>query len=262
MEEAIMPVLDAIILAGGIPGPDDPLYDQSQGTNKSLMDVAGKPMVQWVVDALDQSASAGRLVVMGLDQNSQLTSEKNMAYLPDSGGILQNVLTGLEHISASDSSATHALVVSADIPGLTSEMVDWRVEAAMETPTDVDYVVVDRETMESRFPEANRSFVRLRDYEVCGGDINVVRVGLNKNAEVWEQIVSARKSAFKQASLIGYSTLALLLAGRLDLESAVQRVTDRLGISGSVHVSPFAEVAMDIDKPHQLEILQADLGQV
>jgi molybdopterin-guanine dinucleotide biosynthesis protein A len=261
MKEANMPVLDAIILAGGIPEADDPLYEYSQGMNKSLMDVAGKPMVQWVIDALDRSASVGHLVVMGVDSTHQLTASKSISYLPDGGGILQNVLAGLKHISASDSKATHALIVSADIPALTSEMVDWRVEVAMENPTDVDYVVVDRETMETRFPQSNRSFVRLRDCEVCGGDINVVRAGLDKHADIWEQIVSARKSALKQASLIGYSTLALLLAGRLDLNSAVHRVTHRLGISGSVHVSPFAEVAMDIDKPHQFEILQADLGQ-
>lgn len=257
-----MPVMDAIILAGGIPNPDDPLYEQSQGKNKSLMDVAGKPMAQWVINALDGAQSVGRLIVMGLDQSSPLESTKPLSYLPDGGGILQNVLAGLEHIGASGSNATHALIASADIPALTSEMVDWRVEAAMQTPTDVDYVVVDRDTMESRFPQANRSFVRLRDCEVCGGDINVVRVGLNKHADVWEQIVSARKSALKQASLIGYSTLGLLLAGRLDLNSAVERVTRRLGISGSVHLSPYAEVAMDIDKPHQLQILQADLGTV
>jgi len=129
----------------------------------------------------------------------------------------------------------------------------------MEAPKDVDYVVVDRATMESRFPESNRSYVRLRDYEVCGGDINVVRVGLTQDPEIWGKIIGARKSVLKQASLIGYSTLALLLAGRLGLESALDRVTSRLGISGNVHLSPYAEVAMDIDKPHQLEILYRDL---
>jgi molybdopterin-guanine dinucleotide biosynthesis protein A len=254
-----MPALDAIILAGGIPIPDDPIYAHSQGRHKSLIDIGGKPMVQWVIDALDQSSNVSRLTVIGLDQESQLLATKPLSYLPDSGGILENVLAGLEHLSQTDSTATHALIASADIPGLTSEMIDWRVEVAMEAPKDVDYVVVDRATMESRFPDSNRSYVRLRDYEVCGGDINVVRVGLTQDAEIWGKIIGARKSVFKQASLIGYSTLALLLAGRLGLESALDRVTSRLGISGNVHLSPYAEVAMDIDKPHQFEILRRDL---
>lgn len=59
--------------------------------------------------------------------------------------------------------------------------------------------------------------------------------------------------------MIGYGTLALLLAGRLSLESAIERVTKRLGISGNAHIAPFAEVAMDVDKPHQLEIMRRDL---
>jgi molybdopterin-guanine dinucleotide biosynthesis protein A len=254
-----MPALDAIILAGGIPVPDDPIYAHSQGLHKSLIDIGGKPMVQWVIDALDQSSSVNRLTVIGLDQQSRLLATKPLNYLPDSGGILENVLAGLEHLSRTDSAATHALIVSADIPGLTSEMIDWRVKVAMEAPKDVDYVVVDRATMESRFPESSRSYVRLRDHEVCGGDINVVRVGLTQDPEIWGKIIGSRKSVLKQASLIGYSTLGLLLAGRLGLETALERVTSRLGISGNVHLSPYAEVAMDIDKPHQLEILHRDL---
>lgn len=255
-----MPVLEAIVLAGGIPQPDDPIYPHSQGKHKSLIPIGGKPMVQWVIDALDQSSSIDNLIVIGLDDNTPLTASKQISYLADGGGILQNILSGLEHISQSHSNATHALIASADIPALTSEMVDWRVEVAMESPKDVDYVVVDRGTMEARFPESNRSYVRLRDYEVCGGDINIIRIGLNQDAGVWERIITARKSALKQASLIGYDTLALLLAGRLRLDTALDRVTSRLGISGNVHVSPFAEVAMDVDKPHQLEILRQDLA--
>ena len=44
--------MDAIVTAGGIPQPEDPLYTFSNGNAKALIDVAGKPMVQWVLDAL------------------------------------------------------------------------------------------------------------------------------------------------------------------------------------------------------------------
>jgi NDP-sugar pyrophosphorylase family protein len=44
--------MDAIVIAGGIPEPGDPLYEYTQGQPKALLDIAGKPMVQWVLDAL------------------------------------------------------------------------------------------------------------------------------------------------------------------------------------------------------------------
>ena len=42
--------MDAVILAGGIPRPDEPLYAYSNGEAKALIDVAGKPMIQWVYE--------------------------------------------------------------------------------------------------------------------------------------------------------------------------------------------------------------------
>ena len=45
-------IIDAIVTAGGIPQSGDPLYAYSNGDSKALIDVAGKPMIQWVLDAL------------------------------------------------------------------------------------------------------------------------------------------------------------------------------------------------------------------
>ena len=58
---------------------------------------------------------------------------------------------------------------------------------------------------------------------------------------------------------IGILTLLLLLTGRLSLNAAVERVTKRLNITGRAIIWDYAEPAMDVDKPHQLEILRADL---
>ena len=51
--------MDAIILAGGIPLPEDPLYSYSKGDAKALIDVAGKPMIQWVLDASEPRKTSG-----------------------------------------------------------------------------------------------------------------------------------------------------------------------------------------------------------
>jgi hypothetical protein len=34
--------MDAIITAGGIPQPDDPLYEYTQGSHKALLDIASQ----------------------------------------------------------------------------------------------------------------------------------------------------------------------------------------------------------------------------
>ena len=82
---------------------------------------------------------------------------------------------------------------------------------------------------------------------------------VNANEELWDRIIAARKNVLKQASLLGYGNLLLLLSGQLTIQGAVKRVTERMDITGQAVFSPYAELGMDVDKPHQLEILRADL---
>ena len=48
--------MDAIVTAGGIPLPEEPLYTETRGHNKALLDIAGKPMVQWVYEGARRAA--------------------------------------------------------------------------------------------------------------------------------------------------------------------------------------------------------------
>jgi len=53
----------------------------------------------------------------------------------------------------------------------------------------------------------------------------------------------------------------LLLLRMITLEGAVKKVTKRLNLRGRAILTPYAEIGMDVDKPHQLEIMRADLAQ-
>ena len=254
--------MDALVVAGGIPKEGEPLYEYTQGMPKALLDVAGKPMIQWMLDALSGSEKIDGVVVIGLDETADVHCKKIKAYVPNQGGLLENARAGMIKILELNPDAKQVVVASSDIPAVTSEMVDWMVDNAKDSDLDLHYQVVTREVMEKRYPESNRSYIRLKDMEVCGGDMNVVRaMAVTANEERLERIIASRKSVFKQAALIGYGTLLLLLLGRLDKDGAIERVTKRMDITGKVVLSPYAEIAMDADKPHQLEILRADMAQ-
>jgi hypothetical protein len=157
--------------------------------------------------------------------------------------------------------AEHVLVVSSDIPAVTAEAVDWVVETAMQTDDDIYYNVIPRQVMEARFPGSRRSYTRLKDAEVCGGDMNMVRCSVaTGEAMIWDELIATRKNVLKQAALIGFDTLFLLLIRAISVEQAVQKVSRRLKIKGRAIVCPYAEVGMDVDKPNQLELLRADLS--
>lgn len=252
--------MDALVTAGGIPAPDEPLYPASQGKPKAMLDVAGKPMAQWVLDALGGSSRVDRVVLVGLEPDCGLTCTKPLKFVPNQGAMLANIQFGLNTILDLNPGAEYVLAASSDIPAITASMVDWTVDTTMQTVHDLYYLIVERSVMETRFPGSRRSYVRLKEGEFCGGDMNVIRTQLAGDQRLWERIVAARKNALKQAALVGLDVFLLVMIHQLAIQGAERRIGRSLGLKGRAIPTPYAEIAMDIDKPHQLEILRRDLA--
>ena len=254
--------MDAIVIAGGIPAPDEPLYKYTQGKSKALLEIAGKPMIQWVLDALSQAKNVDNVIIIGLPEGSGVTCSKPLYFVENQGGMLANIVAGVDKMLQVNPQAEYVLTVSADIPAITGEMVDWLVDTAMQTKHDIYYGIVPREVMEQRYPGSNRTYTKLADMEICGADILIAHKSMAtdpKHLAMWEELIGKRKSPLKQAASIGFLTLLLLLLRRLTLEDAIERITKRLNITGRAIIWKHAEAAMDVDKPHQFEILRDDM---
>ncbi len=68
--------MDAIVLAGGIPLPEETLYPYTRGHPKAMLDLAGKPMIQWVLDALSESTTIENVIITGLTEKSGVACKK------------------------------------------------------------------------------------------------------------------------------------------------------------------------------------------
>ena len=66
--------MHAIISAGGYPKPDESLYRITQGGNKALIDLGGKPMIQWVLDALNGCQRIEQVVLVGIPENTKINA--------------------------------------------------------------------------------------------------------------------------------------------------------------------------------------------
>lgn len=254
--------MDAIVTAGGIPQSRDPLYAYSNGNSKALIDVAGKPMVQWVLDALSDSKKVENVIVIGLTAKSGLTCKKPLLYVSNQGRMLANIVTGVKKSIELNKKSEYVLIVSSDIPAIKGEMVDWLVKTAMETQDDIYYGVCPQEVMESRYPTSNRTYTKLKDMQVCGADMNIIHVNqVTEHLETWEALIGNRKSPLASAAVIGWDTLFQLFTRQLTLQGMVERASQRIGIKGRAILWDHAEPGMDVDKPHQLEIMREDLAR-
>jgi CTP:molybdopterin cytidylyltransferase MocA len=256
-----MPTIDAVVTAGGIPKPDEPLYPLTQGKSKALLPIGGKPMTQWVLDALGGSAAVRRVVVVGLAPGeAPLNCQKELAYLPNAGSMIGNTEAGVKWILERDPSAQKALIVSSDIPCITPAIVDWMVNTCLSSDHEIYYGLISQADMERRFPGSKRSYFALKEGRFCGSDLIVVSTALVGHYDpAWNEIVGARKNILRQASIVGFDTLLLMLLRQMTMAEAERRAQTRLGVKGRVLVSPYAETGMDVDKPRQYDLVKRDL---
>ncbi|MFN3491002.1 MAG: nucleotidyltransferase family protein [Anaerolineales bacterium] len=254
--------MNAIVTAGGIPQPNEPLYEYSQGKSKALIDVAGKPMAQWVLDALGDANEVDQIILIGLEEKDNLTCKKPIHYIPNQGRMLANIVAGVNKSLELNKDGEYVMIVSSDIPAIKSHMVDWLVKECMQTKDDLYYGVCPREVMEKRFPNSNRTYTKLKDMQVCGADVNIIHVSMaTDHLDTWEELIGNRKSPLRQAAVIGLDTLFQLFTRQFTLQGLVERASQRIGIKGRAVIWNHAEPCMDVDKPHQLELLRADLSK-
>jgi hypothetical protein len=98
--------------------------------------------------------------------------------------------------------------------------------------------------------------------ELCGADINIIHVNqVTQHLDTWEALIGTRKSPLRQAAIIGWGTLFRLATRQITLDDLVERACSRIGVKGRVIVWDHAEPCMDVDKPHQLLIMRADLEE-
>src|SRR5574341_1357714 len=183
-----------------------------------------------------------------------------MHFLSNQGRMLSNIVAGVHKSLELNKRNKYVLLVSSDIPTLQSEMVDWLIDTCMETKDDLYYGVCPKDVMEARFPGSKRTYTHLKDMDVCGADMNLTHVRMaTEHLDMWESLIGSRKSPLKQASLIGFGTLFQVATRSITLDQLVEKVCRRIGIKGRAIIWDHAEPCMDVDKPHQLELVRADL---
>ena len=253
--------MDALIVAGGLPVPDDDLYPFTMGKPKAIISMGRRTMLERVVDALQSSNEVEEIVVVGLGHDHGMTFKRPIHHLPDHGTMVANAIAGLQWLTDHNPTARPIIGASADIPTLTGQIVDDLVDTCRPFEHDLYYTLVTREVMEERFPHSNRTYVQLKDLFVAGGDMFIFNTTLvTANPELMEALSNARKHAWKLARIVGFRTLLKYLLHRLSLLE-VEKAGGRL-INGTVKtiLFPQAEIAMDADKAEQVRLLQSEFN--
>ncbi len=260
--------MTTLVLAGRR-GASDALADALAASDASghhaLLDVAGVPMLLRVVRTLKASPSVGRIVVSiddpaVLDEVPELRaslSDGSLACRTALDSPSRSVLDALADADAGEK----VLVVTADHPLLTTEMVEHFAEHA-SGDADVLVAVVTATVIRAQYPESTRTYIKLRDDWVSGANLFAFLTPEAKRAaEFWGRAERFRKRPWRLVGAFGPVALLLFLLRRLDLEAALERVSRALGVRARAIRMPWAEAAIDVDRPSDLELVNQILKE-
>lgn len=168
------------------------------------------------------------------------------------GSIMENIKAGL--LSSLDS--TRVLLVTSDIPMLTTQAVNDFLELCGDMSGDLYYPIISKQVVESKFPTTRRTYVNLKEGVFTGGNIFLINPGVYKKCiENGQKIISLRKSPLGLCKLIGIGFVLKFLLRSLTIAEAEQKVSMLLGrIKGIVVTSRYPEVGVDVDKPTDLNL--------
>ncbi len=255
--------MKVILLSGDQPDYSNELTSLAGVPVKSRIPLLGKPMVQWVAEALLQSKYVDHLIIVGMKkEDSPLPEHYPATYLPMGGSLADKIITASKYLLENFPEEKRALICASDIPLLKPEMVDWFVEACGDQSADFYFSVIEKESTQKKFPGSGRSFQKMRDGYFAGGDLSMInpKIAVEKE-ELVRKLTSNRKNFVKQVWAVDKLALIKWMLGKLDSKQAEKIASKALGIKARLVVSKYPELGMDVDKVNQLYIVKQTLEE-
>ena len=242
-------MIPAVVTAGG--RLEGELARASGQSVKALVSLhEGTPLLRRVLDALAGSGVVGNTVVVGPESLAAHVGEAHL--LPEGDSGIENLIRGLEYLKSSPvigggNSEGFALFAASDLPFLCAESVRWFIDNA---PQDADIVfpITDRQRYEARFPGTPGAWTKLREGELTGGSVFLMRpAAIQRNRALIEKVFHARKSQWEMARLLGLGFALKFATGQLSVAAAEARATALTGCRCRVLADAHPHLACDLD---------------
>ncbi|HZJ83067.1 MAG TPA: nucleotidyltransferase family protein, partial [Clostridia bacterium] len=236
-----MDKINALILAG----------DSGKGElassleNKSFIEIKGKWMVEYVVDALRDCSMVGEICIIGPHKHlEERLGDRIDYYFEAHGDMLENLERGLSAFKGDPT-----LVVTSDIPMIDGEVVLDFIQRCRSKEADLYYPIVKKEVNDEKYPGFQRTYVRMKEGVFTGGNMMLLNPRIvDKCTQFIKDAIDNRKNPWKLGRMLGFHFLIMLALGILSIARVEKRFLKLLDIKACAIISPFPQLANDVDK--------------
>ena len=247
---------DAVVLAGG----RAPWLKELCGTeHRCLAPIAGRRMLDYILDALQKSGRVQRIVVAAdAEAITQLegTLPANVTTCPAESDMPATAYAAI--MALGESGSQNVLFACDDIPLLTAAGVQDFIQQCERVPgKGIYYTIIPKDACLKSYPDAKRTFGTVTDGTFTGGNLLLVgrEVVLNSQ-KLTREIFALRKSPFALANWLGWSFILKAVFRRLSINEAEKRFSHIMHTPSKAIITNFAEIGMDVDKPEDLRLIE------
>lgn len=249
-------MFDAVILAGG--GKSEPLTDQEGVCNKAFIEIHGRPMLGYILNALTGSASIGKIAVVGPDRELAQLLEEGYHFIPvpEEGSMLENAAAGLRAVDRE----RLCLMLTGDIPLIDCKTIEGFLKLCAPFDGDFYYPILTRESCRKSFPQMKRTYVRLRDGCFTGGNIVLLRPDwFARCYDRLDLFVTYRKKPLKLFRILPASFIFRFLLNILSVADLESYLSQMMQARARAVPCNFVEIGTDVDKISDLEVVKQAL---
>jgi molybdopterin-guanine dinucleotide biosynthesis protein A len=245
-------MFNALILAGS--KKIGPLEISANVENKALILINNKPIVNYVIDALQESKSIKKIVVVGPEKILSKGIDQKIDQIINSGDtILENIEKGLNYFHSDDS----ILILTSDIPLITANAIEEFLGICVDRDADVGYPIITKEKIIKKYPETERTYIKMKEGMICGGNITLLKPEVFfQNKPMINELLKNKKSIQKYVKILGFKFIIKFLFKILTFKEIEKRISEIVGYNSiAVNVS-FPEMMIDLDKISDLELIR------
>ena len=246
--------------------PDDPVTRAAGVCCKALTPVGGIPMVLRVLNALEESQAVGPRLLCGppwplLEQATALKSGVDAGdydWTASRDSPSASATAAMEQIPDSQP----VLLTTADHALLSSQIIDYFCGQANATDFDLVVALAPHELVATTYPGVHRTRLRFSDGDYCSCNLFAF---LTPRARIitgfWRTVESQRKQPWRVIGILGWWPVFKYLLGRLPLQEALARISNRLKMKIGVVILPFADAAVDVDTENDWRLVRQILSE-
>lgn len=243
--------MDALILAGG--KDTNSLENNHKINNKALLMINNVPMIEYVVDALNQAREIQNVIVVGPKVDLMPHIEKKVSQIIDStDSFVKNLRIGIDNINNNEK----FLILTSDVPLITGKMIDDFIKECQKYDAFLYYPFIKKELILEKFPQTVRSYATLKEGTLCGGNMVIMESSLfNKNEELLDEVFRNRKDLKKYVALLGVKFIIKYLFKCLTVKEIEDRAAKIVGYPVKSIMVNYPEMMIDLDKLSDYELI-------